>query len=171
MLLYLGKVQEAEQGVRQALAIHPEQFKAMAYLGEFLYYQGRSDEAEPILRRAVELGRGSGDEVALWYSGFLYAARGQRDKIDPNIFRDKPELVADGDRAYWIGSIYALLGDKVQGLAWLRRAIDLGNHNYPWFVRDKNWDKLRGDRDYERMLAESRNHADRYRQEFGASSF
>ena len=171
MLLYLGKVQEAEQGVRQALAIHPEQFKAMAYLGEFLYYQGRSDEAEPILRRAVELGRGSGDEVALWYSGFLYAARGQRDKIDPNVFRDKPELVADGDRAYWIGSIYALLGDKVQGLAWLRRAIDLGNHNYPWFVRDKNWDKLRGDRDYERMLAESRNHADRYRQEFGASSF
>ena len=88
-----------------------------------------------------------------------------------NIFRDKPELVADGDRAYWIGSIYALLGDKVQALAWLRRAIDLGNHNYPWFVRDKNWDKLRGDRDYERMLAESRNHADRYRQEFGASSF
>src|SRR5256885_12051447 len=63
MLLYLGKVQEAEQGVRQALAIHPDQFKAMAYLGEFLYYQGRSDEAEPILRRAVELSRDSGDEI------------------------------------------------------------------------------------------------------------
>ena len=56
-------------------------------------------------------------------------------------------------------------------LAWLRRAIDLGNHNYPWFVRDKNWDKLRGDREYERMLAEIRNYADKYRQEFGSSSF
>ena len=32
-------------------------------------------------------------------------------------------------------------------------------------------DKLRGDRDYERMLAEIRNYADKYRQEFGASSF
>jgi len=171
MLLYVGRVQEAEEGVRQALAIHPEQFKAMAYLGEFLYYQGRLEEAEPILRHAVELGRNSGDEVALWYSGFLYAARGQRDKIDPSVFREKPELVADGDRAYWIGSVYALLGEKGQALAWLRRAIDLGNHNYQWFARDKNWDKLRGDREYERMLAEIRNYADKYRQEFGASSF
>jgi serine/threonine-protein kinase len=171
MLLYLGRVQEAEQGVRQALAIHPEQFKAMAYLGEFLYYQGRLEEAEPILQRAVELGRNSGDGVPLWYSGFLYAAHGQKDKIDPSIFREKPDTVADGDRAYWIGSIYALLGEKVQALAWLRRAIDLGNHNYTWFVRDKNWDRLRGDREYERMLAEIRNYAEKYRQEFGASSF
>ena len=171
MLLYVGRVQEAEQCVRQALAIHPDQFKAMAYLGEFLYYQGRLEEAEPILRRAVELGRNSGDDVALWYSGFLYAARGQRDKIDPSVFREKPDGVADGDRAYWIGSVYALLGEKAQALAWFRRSIDLGNHNYQWFVRDKNWDKLRGDREYERMLAEIRNYADKYRQEFGASSF
>jgi len=157
--------------IQQALAMHPDQFKAMAYLGEFLYYQGRLEEAEPILRRAVELGRDSGDEVAVLMSAFLYAARGQRDKIDSNLLREKPENVADGDRAYWIGSVYALLGDKTQALAWLRRAIDLGNHNYPWFVRDKNYDKLRGDRDYERMLTEIRNYADKYRQEFGASSF
>jgi len=171
MLLYLGKVQEAEQGVRQALAIHPDQFKAMAYLGEFLYYQGRTEEAEPILRRAAELGRDSGDSAGVLMSAFLYASRGQRDKIDPNLFLEKPANVADGDRAYWIGSVYALLGDKPQALAWLRRAIDLGNHNYPWFARDKNFDKVRGDRDYERMLAETRNYADRYRQKFGASSF
>jgi len=104
-------------------------------------------------------------------SAFLYASRGQREKIDPKLFLEKPENVADGDRAYWIGSVYALLGDKVHALAFLRRAIDLGNHNSPWFERDKNWDKLRGDRDYERMMAETRNHADQYRQKFGASSF
>ena len=171
MLLYLGKVQEAEQGVRQALLMHPEQFKAMAYLGEFLYYQGKFEEAEPILQRAVELGRNSGDAAPVLMSAFLYAARGHRDKIDPNVLREKPEDVADGDRAYWIGSIYALLGENAQALAWLRRAIDLGNHNYQWFARDRNWDKLRGDRQYERMLAEAQNHADIYRQEFGASSF
>jgi DNA-binding winged helix-turn-helix (wHTH) protein/TolB-like protein/Tfp pilus assembly protein PilF len=171
MLLYLGKVQEAEQGVRQALVLHPDQFKAMAYLGEFLYYQGKFEEAEPILRRSVELGRTSGDAAPVLMSAFLYAARGQRDQIDPNILREKPDSVADGDRAYWIGSIYALLGDNAQALPWLRRAIDLGNHNYPWFVRDKNWDKLRGDREYQRLLAEIRTYADKYRQEFGASSF
>jgi DNA-binding winged helix-turn-helix (wHTH) protein/TolB-like protein/Tfp pilus assembly protein PilF len=171
MLLYVGKVQEAEQGVRQALVMHPEHFKVMAYLGEFLYYQGRFEEAEPILRRAVELERDSGEESAALMSGFLYASRGQKDKIDPNLLREKPENVADGDRAYWIGSIYALLGERAQALAFLRRTIDLGNHNYPWFTRDKNWDKLRGDREYERMIAEVRNYADRYRQEFGGSPF
>ena len=171
MLLYVGKVQEAEQGVRQALAIHPEQFKAMAFLGEFLYYQGKLEEAEPILQRAVELGRSSGDLAAPLMSAFLYAARGQRVKIDPGILLEKPEDVADGDVAYWTGGIHALLGEKAQALVWLRRTIQLGNHNYPWFVRDKNYDKLRGDRDYERMLAEVRNYADKYRQEFGASSF
>jgi len=171
MLLYLGKVQEAEQGVRQALALHPEQFKAMAFLGEFLYYQGKFDEAEPFLKRAVELSRSSGEWSPPLLAGYLYAARGERDKIDPDVFTEKPENVADGDRAYWIGSIYALLGDKAHALGWLRRTIDLGNHNYPWFVRDKNWDKLRGNHEYERMLAEVRNYADRYQQEFGASSF
>jgi eukaryotic-like serine/threonine-protein kinase len=171
MLLYLGKVKEAEQGVRQALVLHPNQFKLMAYLGEFLYYQGRFEEAEPILRRATELGRDSGDAAPPLMSGFLYAASGRRDQIDPNIFQEKPDGVSDGDRAYWIGSIYALLGENERALAWLRRAIDLGNHNYQWFVRDKNWNKLRGNREYQRMLAEIRSHADKNRQQFGDSSF
>lgn len=171
MLLYLGKVQEAEQGVRQALVIHPEQFKLMAFLGEFLYYQGKTAEAEPILQRSVELGRDSGDVSPALMSAFLYASRGQREKINPDLFRAKPENVADGDTAYWIGSIYALLGEKQAALLWLRRAVDLGNHNYAWFVRDKNFNKLRGDGEYERMLAETRGYADKYRQEFGDSAF
>jgi serine/threonine-protein kinase len=171
MLLYVGKTHEAEQEVRQALAVHPEQFKLMAFLGEFLYYQEKLQEAEPILLRAVELGRSSGDVAAPIMEGFLFASQGQRDKIDPTILQEKPEEVADGDVAYWIGGVHALLGEKPQALAWLRRAIQLGNHNYPWFVRDKNYDKLRGDRDYERMLAEVRTYAAKYRQEFGASSF
>ena len=151
--------------------IHPDQFKAMAYLGEFLYYQGRTEEAEPPTSTPQQhlhcpaLGRRPAAR------SFLYASRGQRDKIDANLFLEKPENVADGDRAYWIGSVYALLGDKAHALAWLRRAIDLGNHNYPWFVRDKNWNKLDGDREYEGMIAKLRNYADQYREKFGASSF
>ena len=80
-------------------------------------------------------------------------------------------MLLTGTGAYWIGTIYALLGDNAQALAWLRRAIDLGNHNYQWFARDRNWDKLHGDRQYERMLAEARNYADQYRREFGAPWF
>ncbi|HKA19108.1 MAG TPA: winged helix-turn-helix domain-containing protein [Blastocatellia bacterium] len=171
MLLYIGKVREAEQEMRQALGMHPEQFKVMTYLGKFLYYQGRLDEAEPILQRAVELGSNSGSVDPGLMSAFLYASRGQRNKIDPAIFRERPQSIIDGDQAYWFGGVYALLGEKAQAIAWLRRAVELGNHNYSWFARDKNYDKLRGDPDYERILADVRSRADKYRQEFGASSF
>jgi len=38
MLLYLGRTKEAEEEMRQVLANSPDQYKAMAFLGEFLYY-------------------------------------------------------------------------------------------------------------------------------------
>ena len=64
----------------------------------------------------------------------------------------------------YLGAIlyYALLGEKEQALAWLRQAVELGNHNYPWFERDRNYDKLRGDPDYEHILTEVRQHWEHY---------
>ena len=169
MLLYTGRVREAEQEIRQALATHPDQFKVMAYLAEFLYYQGKLDEAEPVFERAVELGRGSGDDAAILLAAFLYASRGQRNKIDPDVFRQHPVEVIDGDRAYWQGGIYALLGEKEQALLWLRRAVELGNHNYPWFQRDKNYDSLRSDSEYKKIMEDVRRHWEQYQQAFGSS--
>lgn len=94
---------------------------------------------------------------------FLYASRGQRDKIDPIVFRHKPEQYVDGDGAYWIGGVYAMLGDKKQALAWLRRAVALGNHNYPWFQRDKNYNNLRNDPENQKIMEEVRDRLDQYR--------
>ena len=169
MLLYVGRAPEAEQEMRQALAENPNHFKAMAFLGKFLYYQGKLEEAEPVLKRSVELGRGSGEDSTLIMAAFLYASRGQRDKIDPKLLRSRPQDVIDGDYAYWTGGIHALLGEREQALAWLRRAVDLGNHNYPWFQKDKNYDSLRGDPEYQRIMGEVRQHWEQYKQAFGAS--
>jgi TolB-like protein/Flp pilus assembly protein TadD/predicted Ser/Thr protein kinase len=169
MLLYVGRAHEAEQEMKQALAENPNQFKAMAFLGKFLYYQGKLDEAEPVLRRAVELGRNNGDNSAQVMAAFLYASRGQRDKIDPTILKSRPTDVIDGDVAYWTGGIHALLGEREQALAWLRRAVEVGNHNYPWFQKDKNYDSLRGDPEYRRIMEEVRRHWEEYKRAFGVS--
>jgi len=167
MLLYVGRAPEAEQEMRQALAENPNQFKALGYLGEFLYYQGKLDEAEVVLKRGEELGRDNDDNSTRLMAGFLYASKGERDKIDPKILNARPADEIDGDGAYWTGGIYALLGEKEQALAWLRRAVDVGNHNYPWFQRDKNYDKLRGAAEYQRIMEEVRRHWEEYRQAFG----
>jgi serine/threonine-protein kinase len=76
----------------------------------------------------------------------------------------------DGDAAYWIGGIYALLGEKRDAVAWLRRAVQLGNHNYPWFQRDKNYEKLRGDPEYQRIMQELRRDWEEHKREFATAS-
>jgi eukaryotic-like serine/threonine-protein kinase len=161
LLLYQGHADEAEQEMRRVLAAHPDQFKAMAYLGEFLYYQNKP-EAESVLARAFELGRNSGDSAPVILAGFLYASQGRREKIDPLVFRKRLDQTIDGDEAYWIGGISAMLGERQQALAWLRRAVQVGNHNYPWFRRDKNWDSLRNDPDYQGIMEEVRHNWEGY---------
>jgi eukaryotic-like serine/threonine-protein kinase len=166
MLLYNGKAPEAEQEMRRVVAANPDQFKALAYLGAILYYQGKLSEAEPILDRAALLSRQSGDETARMLAAFLYASRHQREKIDPRLLQHRPEQIIDGDAAYWLGGIYALLGDKPHAIEWLKRTVALGDVNYPWFERDTNYDSLRSDPEYQSIMAEVRQRWQSYKNEF-----
>jgi len=166
MLLYAGRIQEAEQEMRETVAKSPDQFKAVAHLGEMLYYEGKMDEAETVMDRANQLGRDATDDTACVLGGFVYAARGERVKIDKRLFAYRPQQIMDGDAAYWEGSIYALLGDKRQALEWLRRTVELGDVNYPWFEKDKNYDSLRSDAEYQAIMADVRKRWETYKNEF-----
>jgi hypothetical protein len=100
-------------------------------------------------------------------AAYLYASRGERDRIDPGVLSGQPSDVTDGDEAYWIGGVHALLDEREAALAWLRRAVEVGNHNAPWFARDRNYQHLRGNAEYEQIMADVRRRSDRYRQLFG----
>jgi len=80
-----------------------------------------------------------------------------------------PAETFDGDYAYWVGGVYALLGEKKESLTWLRRAAELGNHNYPFFSRDRNYERLRGDEEYESILSGIQQRWERYRRLFGTA--
>src|SRR5437588_2137644 len=164
MHLFQGHAAEAEQEMRTVLATNPDQFKALAYLGEFLYYQDKLDEAEKVFARSLELSRDSGDDAPQLLSAFLYASRGQRARILPAVFQYKPEQVIDGDLAYWLSGIYTMLGERDQAILWLKKAVALGNHNYPWFQRDKNFARLRNDPEYQRIMENLRQHWEEYKQ-------
>jgi tetratricopeptide (TPR) repeat protein len=142
-------------------------FKLLTFLGDSRYYQGKTDAAMQALDRAVQVTSRGDDEEPMVILGIVHAARGERDKINPRIFRYKPEEVVDGDLAEWIGAVYALQGEKEPALAWLRRAVEVGNHNYPWFQRDKNWDKLREDPEFQRIMGEVEGYWKHYNELFG----
>jgi len=166
MLLYLGRTAEAEQEMREVVARNPGQFKALAYFGMVLYYEGKFDEAQAPLERAVQLSGESSDYTAAITAAFLYAVRHQRDRIDPRIFQTRPEQVIDGDQAYWTGGIYAMLGDRQHALAYLRRTVALGNLTYPWFEKDKNYDSLHSDPEYQAIMSDVRQKYEALRNEF-----
>ncbi len=170
MLLYQGKAHEAEQEMRRALERFPNQFKLLMFLGYFLYQQGKTDEGMQALDRSLEVSRGSSDEEPIIIAAILHASRGERDKIDPRILKLKPEEIVDGDLAEWIGAMYAQLGDKERALACLKQAVRRGNHNYPWFQRDKGWDKLRSDPEFQRIMSEVKGYWMHYTDIFGQVS-
>jgi serine/threonine-protein kinase len=64
---------------------------------------------------------------------------------------------SDHDMAYWVGSTYALLGDKDLAFKWLNRAVKLGNQNKPHFEHDKSLDTLRDDPRFADLMAKVNN--------------
>lgn len=59
---------------------------------------------------------------------------------------------ADSEMAYRLATYFAVEGDSTEALHWLRRAIYLGNENYPWFQKNPAWNNLRSNSDFERIL-------------------
>ena len=59
---------------------------------------------------------------------------------------------ADSEMAYRLASYFAVEGDASEALHWLRRAIYLGNENYPWFAKNPAWNNLKTNSDFDRIL-------------------
>jgi tetratricopeptide (TPR) repeat protein len=161
ILLYLDRIPEAI--ALMDFARTSDNSKALAHLGKFQYYGGRLDEAEQTFSRALTLWKEGHEPVVPVLAAYLFASRGERQRILPAVLAYEASAIFDGDLAYWIGGVHALLGDRHAALVFVRRAVALGNHNYPWFCRDRNYDALRGDPEYEAILANVRAAWTRYR--------
>lgn len=59
---------------------------------------------------------------------------------------------ADSEMAYRLATYFAVEGDSSEALHWLRRAIYLGNENYPWFSKNPAWRGMVENPDFQRIL-------------------
>ena len=59
---------------------------------------------------------------------------------------------ADSEMAYRLATYFAVEEDASEALHWLRRAIYLGNENYPWFSKNPAWRSLSENADFQRIL-------------------
>jgi serine/threonine-protein kinase len=110
------------------------------------------------LRQAIEILEGvirDDDSMRIAYPtlAMCYAMAGERDRAASFIEEGSMAAAeADSEMAYRLATYFAVDGDESEALHWLRRAIYLGNENYPWFAKNPAWNRLHGHGDFERIL-------------------
>lgn len=165
VFMYQHKFDEAIAELESCLMIEPGHSLARVFLGQVNFHAGNRDKAIEILAEVLDKNPAMYGMRPLLAA--CYAAEGESDKARALI---SPQVIdtasADHDVSYWLASVYALEGAKEKSLKWLRKAIELGNENYPWFSIDANWQKLRDDMDYLEIMDDLRRRWERLSAEF-----
>jgi serine/threonine-protein kinase len=112
---------------------------------------GRLDKAIEILESVI---RDDGLlRIAVPTLALCYVQTGQGERAAVLLKEDTITAAeADNEMAYRLATYFAVEGDSSEALHWLRRAIYLGNENYPWFQKNPAWNNLRTNADFERTL-------------------
>ena len=89
--------------------------------------------------------------------GWCLSARGEHERARALVTdRVKETAAADHDIALWLASLYAMEGMVDEAIEWVRRAVTLGNENYPLFATSHKLDGLRQDPRFAELLRELR---------------
>jgi serine/threonine-protein kinase len=148
---YQNQLELAADEIQKGLTLEPRQPLLRISLG---YQQMRQGD----LKKAVEtLEAVISDEGSLRIVfptiALCYVQLGDRKKAASFILEETLAAAeADGEMAYRLATYFAVDGDESEALHWLRRAIYLGNENYPWFSKNPAWRNLSGHSDFERIL-------------------
>jgi len=178
VILYLGRLDEAERQARYAVELDPLSVIAQGNLARVLLFAGRLDEADAAARKAAELQpasasshrwqvviavlRGDG-ETALreaqlepdeGYRRFELAlaqqVRGNRQAADAALV----DLIASGRHqlAFQIAEVYAIRGEKDKAFEWLQIAFDEHDTGTLTLLVDPLLRGLRDDPRYKSLL-------------------
>ncbi|MBI4467901.1 MAG: protein kinase [Acidobacteria bacterium] len=155
VFIYQGRYEQARVEFERGLALEPLHSALRTYLAEALYYLGDLARAIELLRAVLASNPSyqSAHFFLAWCLTRQDKAEEARTLIDPPV---RDHAMADGDAAYWMASHHVLLGERDAALEWMKRAVHLGNQNYPWFVQDPNWKSLRDDAEYQGLIEEIR---------------
>lgn len=120
------------------------------------YYRGDKQMAIDLMSKVLQE-HPNMDGIRPLYAIYL-AGSGRSEEARAQLSEDALALSrSDHDMAYWVGSTYALLGDKDLAFKWLNRAVKLGNQNKPHFEHDKSLDSLRDDSRFDDLMAKMNN--------------
>ncbi|NUQ29548.1 MAG: protein kinase [Acidobacteriaceae bacterium] len=148
---YQNQLELAGDEIQKGLTLQPDHALLRITQGYQLMRRGELQKAVETLESVVA------DDPSLRIMSptiaMCYVQLGDRQKASTFILDETLAAAeADSEMAYRLATYFAVEGDESEALHWLRRAIYLGNENYPWFSINPAWSKLRGHADFERIL-------------------
>ena len=148
---YQNQLELAADELEKGLTLEPKQPLLRISLGYQQMRQGNLAQAigtlELVTREEASL------RIVYPTIALCYVQLGERAKAASFIVDETLSAAeADNEMAYRLATYFALDGDESEALHWLRRAIYLGNENYPWFSINPAWRKMGGNADFERTL-------------------
>jgi TolB-like protein/DNA-binding SARP family transcriptional activator len=154
---YAGKYDAALEQCRRTLALNPNFELAHLWGAWALIELGRVAEAREWVDRAVELSKRS-PLTSLARAYVLGRSGSEADKSAARAVVGEMELRrASGEYlpAYEMAKVHLALEDHAAALKWLKRAVDDGSHSRAFFRVDPQLAPLRGNRQFEALVATS----------------
>jgi serine/threonine protein kinase/tetratricopeptide (TPR) repeat protein len=141
--------------LQQARALEPDHPLLKTFLAVAHFNRGDLDSAQPliedVLRQHPHL---DGVQPVL---AWCLSARGEHARARALITdRVRETATADHDIAFWLASFYSMEGLADDAVEWVRKAIQLGNENYPLFAGSRKLDNLRADPRFQALLEDLR---------------
>jgi len=148
---YQNQIELAGDELAKGLALEPRHPLLRTSAGYQQMRLGNLHEAIEILESVIH------DDalmrIAVPTLAMCYVQVGERERAAALLKDDTLAAAeADSEMAYRLATYFAVEGDSSEALHWLRRAIYLGNENYPWFQKNPAWNNLRTNADFERIL-------------------
>jgi serine/threonine protein kinase/Tfp pilus assembly protein PilF len=148
---YQNQLELAEEELQKGLTLEPRYPLLRTSLAYQRMRQGDLPQAIEILENVIR--DDSSMRIAVPTLAMCYVQIGDRNRGASLISDESMSAAeADSEMAYRLATYFAVDGDESEALHWLRRAIYLGNENYPWFAKNPAWNRLRGHTDFERIL-------------------
>ena len=152
---YQNQLELAEEELQKGLTLEPKHALLRTSLAYQRMRQGELQTAIEILEQVIR----DDDSMRMAFPtlALCYVQVGERERAASLIEEDSISAAeADSEMAYRLATYFAVEGDESEALHWLRRAIYLGNENYPWFSKNPAWSRLHSHADFERILEDLR---------------
>jgi serine/threonine-protein kinase len=148
---YQNQLELAGDEIEKGLTLEPKQPLLRISQGYQYMRLGLLARAVETLERVVQ------DDASLRIVfptiAMCYVQMGERARAASFILEETLSAAeADSEMAYRLATYFAVEEDASEALHWLRRAIYLGNENYPWFSKNPMWRGMTENADFERIL-------------------